>query len=203
VENFNYRSTMDIDGPSGALEARYDDAPGPAGAQAVLCHPHPRYGGSLHDAVLDCLTDALLEAGIGVLRFNFRGVGGSAGRYDDGRGEADDLLAAACWLRSAHPGDALWLGGYSFGAWVAWQALDLGLQPDRVLLVAPPVGRLTFRPHEPEVPVDVVIGDADAFADPAALAAWSGVITHTVAGADHFFTGCMDALARQFRGIIG
>lgn len=191
-----------LDGPAGPLEARYDAAAGTPGAQAVLCHPHPRYGGSMHDAVLAILADALLDAGIGVLRFNFRGVGASAGRHDDGVGEVADLLAAADWLVATHPEARLWAGGYSFGAWVAWQALDRGLAPQRTLLVAPPVGALQFPSRPGETATDVVIGSRDDFADPNALEAWSGVTLHRIDGADHFFNGHHDELARALREII-
>ena len=191
-----------IDGPRGPLEARYDPPAGTPAAQAVLCHPHPQYGGSMHDAVLATLAEVLIEAGVGVLRFNFRGVGGSAGRYDGGAGEVADLLAAADWLVAAHPGARLWAGGYSFGAWVTWQALDRGLAPHRVLLVAPPVGAMPFPSRPEQVPTDVVIGSLDDFADPGALDAWSGVTLHRIDGADHFFGGHHHDLARTLKNTI-
>lgn len=191
-----------IDGPRGPLEARYDPPAGTPAAQAVLCHPHPQYGGSMHDAVLATLADVLIEAGVGVLRFNFRGVGGSAGRYDGGAGEVEDLLAAADWLMAAHPGARLWAGGYSFGAWVTWQALDRGLAPQRAILIAPPVGAMPFPSRPGEVPTDVVIGSRDDFADPGALDAWSGVNLHRIDGADHFFGGHHEDLARTLKTTI-
>jgi alpha/beta superfamily hydrolase len=194
---------MLIDGPSGALETRFDSAARPAGVQAVLCHPHPLYGGSLHDAVLDCLTTVLLRAGVDVLRFNFRGVGASEGRHDRGIGEVDDLLAAARWLQARDPAAALWCGGYSFGAWVTWQALARGLGAARAVLIAPPVGTMAFAPLDAAPAVDVVIGDADDYADPAALAAWRGVRVHSLAGADHFFGGRLDQLETRLTTVVG
>ncbi len=193
---------LSIDGPAGPLEARYEPASGEATIQAVLCHPHPQYGGSMHDAVLGRLAAALSWAGIGVLRFNFRGVGASAGRYDGGIGEVDDLLAAADWLLAARPGTQLWAGGYSFGAWVTWQALDHALPAGRAMLIAPPVGAMPFPSHSANVPTDVVIGTGDDFADPAALSAWSGVKVHRIQGADHFFTGCIEELDRTLRLLV-
>lgn len=191
-----------IPGPAGSLEAGYVAAPEPAGAQAVLCHPHPQYGGSMHDAVLNIVADVLLDAGIGVLRFNFRGVGASDGHYDDGRGEVDDLLAAARWLRSEFPEDALWAGGYSFGAWVVWQALDRGLDAGRILLVAPPAGAMTFAPRAPGIPAHAIAGDADAFVDLAALQRLPDLRCQVVAGADHFFSGRGAELAAAVRGLL-
>lgn len=193
---------MHIDGPAGPLEARHDPAPQPHGGQAVLCHPHPQYGGSMADGVLDTLAQRLLQAGVGVLRFNFRGVGASAGGFDGGRGEVEDLLAAAAWLRDAFPGEALWAGGYSFGAWVAWEALECGLAADRVILVSPPVGPMAFAARPAEVPVDVVAGSDDDFIEPKALAAWTGMTVHTIDGADHFYSGHRGELEETLREIV-
>lgn len=196
-------NSLTIDGPAGPLEARYDPASGEPAIQAVLCHPHPQYGGSMQDAVLGRLAATLSGAGIGVLRFNFRGVGASAGRYDGGAGEVDDLLAAASWLMAAQPGAQLWAGGYSFGAWVTWQAVHQALRPARVMLIAPPVGAMPFPSHPGDVQTDVVIGSDDDFADPAALNAWTGVSVHRIRGADHFFTGCIEELDRTLRELVG
>ena len=193
---------MHINGPAGTLEARYEAAARSTAIQAVLCHPHPLYGGSMHDLVLDCLTKILLDVGVGVLRFNFRSVGESAGQHDGGAGEVQDLGAAADWLRSRYPGEGLWLGGYSFGAWVAWQAVHTGLAADRVLLVAPPVGAMKFPDGTPGTRADAVIGEADDFADPAALDRWRGVTLHPIAGADHFFSGRFAELAAEVRRIV-
>lgn len=202
---------MEIAGPAGIIEADYRAATeqararrGAAGAQAVLCHPHPQYGGNLHDAVLDCAARVLLDAGVGVLRFNFRGVGGSQGSFDQGRGEVDDLTAAAAWLRDAFPGQALWLGGYSFGAYVAWQALAAtAVAPQRVLLLAPPIGPMEFPDRPAGCRVDVFAGDRDEFLQPAALAAWAHVHLHLIPGADHFFAGQTAALAAEIRLALG
>jgi uncharacterized protein len=191
---------IQIPGPAGILDASHVAAAEPTEVQAVLCHPHPRYGGSRHDAVLEVVARVLLDAGIGVLRFNFRGVGGSAGRYDDGRGEVDDLLAAARWLRDTFPNDLQWAGGYSFGAWVTWQALNQALAVERALLVAPPVGAMAFATRPAGVPVDAIAGSADAFVDLSALAALPGVRIHVIDGADHFFAGHAGELADAVRG---
>jgi alpha/beta superfamily hydrolase len=194
--------TIEIDGPAGPLEASYDPGRTPTGRQAVLCHPHPQYGGNMHDAVLDTLARALISVGCGVLRFNFRGVGSSAGSYDQGRGEIEDLLAAAQWLREEHPQGELWLGGYSFGAWVTWRALAGPLGASRVILIAPPIGPMPFEPGAGDIPVHVVVGSEDDFIDPAALATWSGVTVHTIDGADHFFTGLHQPLQDCLTGLL-
>ena len=184
----------------GVLEAGYDPAPAPAGIQAVLCHPHPQYGGNRHDGVLDCLARVLRASGVGCLRFNFRGVGGSSGTFDGGRGEIDDLLATIAWIDAEYPDDALWLGGYSFGAHVVWQAQARLPRTRRIVLLAPPVGLMDFSAAPPACPVDVFAGDADTFVDPERLTTWPGVSAHVLPGADHFFSGqwqpLMDRIAR-------
>jgi len=188
---------LNIPSPAGSLEAWLERPATPSGTCAVLCHPHPLYGGNMHDGVLDCLAGALLGAGVTCLRFNFRGVGASTGSYAGGDGEIDDLLAAIDWVNASERPGALWLGGYSFGAHVVWESLASGAAPERVLLVAPPVGRIPFTNRQPGCRVDVFAGDRDEFVDQAVLAGWEGVDTHLIAGADHFFMGCHDDLRRR------
>ena len=194
---------MRIPSSQGHLEARLDRPAEPAGIAAVLCHPHPLYGGNLHDGVLDHVARALLHRGVSCLRFNFRGVGASDGRFDGGGGETDDLMDAIAWLHARETTRHLWLAGYSFGAHVVWQALGRGAEADRVLLVAPPVGRMAFEVRRLACPVDVFAGAADEFIDQQTLAAWDGVNIHLLAGADHFFVGCGADLERRIELAIG
>jgi alpha/beta superfamily hydrolase len=196
------RQTLDFPGPAGALEARLDAANGPVRAHAVLCHPHPLYGGTMNDAVLDCLAQTLLGSGVSCLRFNFRGVGNSGGRYDGNGGEVEDLRAAVGWLQSEHSPSQLWLGGYSFGANVVWQCLAGMPEPHRVLLIAPPVGSMSFPELDLSCPVDIFIGDADEYARQDALAAWRGVRAHTIVGANHFFLGQRETLQQRIEQAI-
>jgi hypothetical protein len=104
-----------IEGPAGKLEAALRVAPQPRGA-VVLAHPHPLYGGTLHNPVIFHADRGLNRAGLTTLRFNFRGVEKSEGAHDEGRGEVGDVAAAAAWLRAEAPGVPLILVGYSFGA---------------------------------------------------------------------------------------
>ncbi len=119
-----------IDGPAGRIEALLEE-PGDAPTRqvALLCHPHPLYGGTMHNKVVHRLSVALRRLGTLVLRFNFRGVGLSAGSFDGGRGELDDARAALNWLAGAYPELPVWLGGFSFGARIA---LKLGCEDERV-----------------------------------------------------------------------
>jgi len=193
---------LDIPGPAGALEARFDATGGAVRGHAVLCHPHPLYGGTMNDAVLDCLAQTLLNNGVSCLRFNFRGVDKSEGSYDGNGGEVEDLCSVVGWLQSEHAGSPLWLGGYSFGASVVWQGLAGMPEPYRVLLVAPPVGSMAFPDRDLNCPVDVFIGDADEFARRDALEAWQGIRRHIIAGGNHFFLNHLDTLRQRIEQAI-
>src|SRR5215210_6920933 len=116
----------DLTGPAGTLEALLD---GPAGvsdratssptAAVVFGHPHPQYGGTMHTKVVYQGAKALARIGCSVLRFNFRGVGTSAGSFADGVGEADDFRAALEFVRARYPQTPVWAAGFSFGSWIA------------------------------------------------------------------------------------
>jgi alpha/beta superfamily hydrolase len=165
-----------IDGPARRLEAAYDQAEPEATAQpvlAVVCHPLPTQGGTMHNKVVTMTARALRECGIDTLRFNFRGVGASEGAFDDGAGELDDLRAVVAWARAQHPDKTLWLAGFSFGAWVSLRgAVELGAAA--VISIAPPVGRSwEFDGIAlPDVPWLVIQGDADEVVDAAAVRDW-------------------------------
>ena len=180
--------SLSISGPAGFLEAMLR-MPVDAGSElAILCHPHPLYGGSMHDAVLDLVGQTLGELSINCLKFNFRGVGASDGHFDSGRGEAEDLLAVVDWARQQNV-QSLWLGGYSFGAHVVCRTLPQIADPSRVLLVAPPTAAMDI----PEPPacctVDVFAGECDDFVNLEPLADWHDTRIHVISGADHFFAG--------------
>ena len=105
-----------IAGPVGSLEALLEIPAGADGSRvAVICHPHPVHGGTMTNKVVHMLAKACNERGVPALRFNFRGVGASAGRYDEGEGETQDALAAIDWALQRWPGAALWAAGFSFG----------------------------------------------------------------------------------------
>jgi len=195
---------MLIDGPAGQLEAIYDESRTAREISAILCHPHPQYGGSMYDAVLETAATVLLAEGVNCLRFNFRGVGASAGRYDNGVGEVDDLLAAHHWLATTHAQHEVWWLGYSFGSAVVWRALQKAT-PKRALLIAPPVGMMDFAAHTPATPLDninAIAGDRDNFVDATRFANWPGVTTHVIPGADHFFSASHAELAQTIKDIV-
>jgi alpha/beta superfamily hydrolase len=193
---------IEVPGPAGPIEAELDDANDGSGSFAVLCHPHPQYGGTMHDAVLSVLGRVLAGAGVRCLRFNFRGVGGSAGAHDGKGGEVEDLLAVERWLRQEHGPASLILGGYSFGAAVAWQALTSLAPPDQMILIAPPVSFMPFDRRPVGFRLDVFAGDADQFVDANALDVLGDAGIHIIPGADHFFSGKWSDLAAGIEQVL-
>ncbi len=179
---------LTLQGPEGGLEALLTDPVGSASGFAVLCHPHPRYGGDMHDSVLSSLTRVLLSSGISCLRFNFRGVGRSAGVYSGSGGEVADLESVINWVGAEIRPDRLILGGYSFGASIVSQLADT-VVATRILLIAPPAGLLPHVDASGGVPVDVFAGDADEYVDLTRLQSWPGATIHVIEGANHFFAG--------------
>ncbi|GEJ56693.1 alpha/beta hydrolase [Anaeromyxobacter diazotrophicus] len=194
---------VDLLGPAGRLEALYE-APAAPRFAAVVCHPHPRHGGTLHNHATYRLARAVREQGGATLRFNFRGVGRSAGQYDQGRGEADDVRAALAWLAAEHPGLPRWAAGFSFGAWMA---LEAGCAVPAVPGVLCLGLALSLREGVAErargcaKPVAVVQAERDEFALPAEVeralegAAAPRRLT-VVEGATHLFTEALPALER-------
>lgn len=191
-----------IAGPAGPLELLFEPVVGDARAVVLICHPHPLHGGTLDNKVVHALARAAMDCAAHALRFNFRGVGASGGTHDAGRGEVDDLLAAATWARAAAPGLPVHLAGFSFGSAVALAGVaPVGARS--VLLVAPPVGRIAVAGADAAgVPLAVIHGDADTLIGLEDVRAWAGAAALTVIpGAEHFFHGKLRELkdaARAF-----
>jgi alpha/beta superfamily hydrolase len=169
-------------GPAGRIEAALDAPEADVPARpllAIVCHPLPTEGGTMHNKVVTMTARALRECGATTLRFNFRGVGQSEGRFDDGEGELADLRAVASWARAEHPDKVLWLAGFSFGAWVSLR-LASELRAAALVSIAPPVGRSwDFSGIElPTVPWLVIQGDADEIVDPQAVYDWAASLPH-------------------------
>ncbi|MGH9480387.1 MAG: alpha/beta hydrolase, partial [Terriglobales bacterium] len=193
-------------GPAGPIEYTLNlaDATTLPGRQlegsALVCHPHPLYGGTMHTRIVFHTAQVLMEQGLAVLRFNFRGVGASAGGYDHGRGEQEDVLAAMRWLREHHPGPVT-LAGFSFGAsMVARLVARLELaEVARAVLLGLPVGRARAEDPLPAVwtwqgPKIMLSGGSDEFAPVADLEAYFAALAEPKArrwieGGDHFMAG--------------
>jgi alpha/beta superfamily hydrolase len=200
-----------VAGPAGPIECVLDKPEAPPAGLAVVCHPHPQGGGTLDNKVVQTLARAFLQVGWASLRFNFRGVGASAGAWDEGRGELDDAFAV---IRSARqrPEFAalpLALAGFSFGAFIAAAAAErLGEadRPGRVVLVAPS----TEKQQLPAVPAGSIVihGDEDELVPLAATLAWARPQSLPVIvfpGVGHFFHGQIgllkSVLVRELRGL--
>ena len=134
-----------LPGPAGLLELAIDLPEASVARQglAIICHPNPPDGGTLHNKVVTMCARALNELGITTVRFNFRGAGQSEGSFDNGRGEVLDLIAVAEWAHQANPAAALWLAGFSFGSWVALLGARQ-LPVKQMISIAPPVGLRDF-----------------------------------------------------------
>jgi alpha/beta superfamily hydrolase len=205
---------IDIPGPAGRLEALLESPAEPRFA-AVICHPHPRFGGTMHTHAVYRLARAVRTAGGTSLRFNYRGVGRSAGSYDQARGEAEDARAALDWLSAERPGLPLLAVGFSFGAWmatlaagrdprvtalllagVALRAVDLDLFRDAadVRGVAKPVAVIQAANDEFGAPEEIE-RELSGSSGPRRLV--------TVPGATHLFTEDLDALEREAEAAVG
>jgi alpha/beta superfamily hydrolase len=195
---------IDLHSSAGRLEGLYRELQDPAAA-AVVCHPHPLGGGTLHNKVVFRAARGLENANVATLRFNFRGAGTSAGKHDDGEGEMDDVNAAIDWVRRMHPGRKLIVGGFSFGAWVASRVATDMPEVDAIFLIGTPVNKYDFGYlRHCDKPMLFLHGTQDEFGDVAKL---EKVVEHIrnaesviVTGADHFFTRQLEAVEETMRG---
>jgi alpha/beta superfamily hydrolase len=184
-----------------SLEAALALPPG-APLGVVLCHPHPRYGGDMDSPVVVAAAEACARQGLATLRFNFRGVGVSAGAWDEGRGERDDVRAALAHLRhQLAPPARVALAGYSFGASMATAVAGGGEPLAGLALIAPPLATPGWHRPGPlavDGPLLIVAGSEDPYCPRAALAALATVMPNAIVsvidGADHFFLPGLKAL---------
>ena len=194
-----------IAGPAGALEGLLERPPDARGdVVAVCCHPHPLYGGAMQNKVVHTLARSCQDQRVTSVRFNFRGVGASEGKYDDGAGESEDAAAVADWARRETGASRLWSLGFSFGGFVAYRLATLR---DAALLVtvAPPVQRFDFATLAvPRCPWLVLQGDADELVDHKRVLAWTKSVSpppevRLFAGGEHFFHGRLT----EMRTVLG
>jgi alpha/beta superfamily hydrolase len=192
---------LTLAGPAGALETRLETAAGEAAPAVfgVVCHPHPLFGGTMDNKVAHTLARSMTECGAPTFRFNFRGAGASGGKFDNGRGEADDLAAVVAEGRRRYPSAGLWLGGFSFGAFVALRGAP-DLAPVKLVAVAPPVARFELGTvANPDCDWMLAQGDIDEVVPSEAVLAWAAQQPrkprlHVIAGAGHFFHGKLHEL---------
>jgi alpha/beta superfamily hydrolase len=187
---------LSIDGPAGKLEIAVNEPAGDRRGIALIAHPHPLYGGTLDNKVVQTLAKAFVAMGYCALRLNFRGVGASDGVFDEGHGEVEDFLALADYGRRTYGEGELAIGGFSFGGFVAASAAQQ-LAPKHLVLAAPAVGRFPVG----SVPGNtlVVHGEEDDVVPLKEVFDWARPQSLPVTvfpGAGHFFHGNLVTLQR-------
>lgn len=192
----------------GHLEALVKEPDGPSRGAAVVCHPHPLHGGTMHTKAVYRAAQALSDVGLVALRFNFRGVGASTGSYDEGIGEQGDVTAALDWLAREYPEQPLVAGGFSFGSRVG---LTVGLNDARVAALLGLGLPVDMEGYDfdflagTDKPLLVVQGENDEFGSGERVeATLSGMGPHVtvvrVPGSDHYFADRTDELQDAVRG---
>jgi alpha/beta superfamily hydrolase len=210
---------LEIPGPAGPLEALLDepraDASQPASngprAAVVFGHPHPMHGGTMHTKTVYQGAKGLLRIGCAVLRFNFRGVGASAGTFDEGEGEAADFRAAMDFLHARHPDVPLWTAGFSFGSWISLEAGAVDPRVSVLIGIAPPVKNPNYSfPHtlESEKPKFFVQGSMDELCPIKDMWAFYAKLKEpkelvVIDGASHLFEGKTKEVGEALEDLLG
>ncbi len=187
-----------ISGNVGRIEGRYHQNPNPKAPVALVLHPHPLYGGTMNNKITYSLYKAFANNGFSVLRVNFRGVGKSQGKFDNGVGELMDITAVINWLHDQNmEATDFWIAGFSFGAWISLQTVMRRPEIENYILVSPPASKYDFNFIVPCSASGLVIqGEKDEVTkeqDSARLAeklsARDGaeIAYQMIANADHFF----------------
>ena len=212
----------DLIGPAGPLEALLDEpagaargGPGGLTAAVVFAHPHPQFGGTMHTKAVYQGAKGLSRIGCAVLRFNFRGVGRSAGAFGQGEGEKQDFRAGLDYIAARFPGAKLWAAGFSFGSWVA---LEVGADDDRVsaiIGIAPPVATsISGQAYSFErtlartKPKFFIQGEADEVCPLEGMWAFYGRLDEpkelvVIDGADHLFEGKAQEVGEALEDLLG
>ena len=202
-----------INGPAGRLEGRYTHNKAPGAPIALILHPHPLHGGTMNNRVVYTLYQSFAAAGFSTLRINFRGVGRSQGKYDRGEGELNDAATAVDWLQTYNPqASAIWIGGFSFGAWIGMQLLMRRPEFDGFVVVAPPANMYDFSFLAPCPSSGMIIqGDKDEVVSEPAVGKLAEKISkqrglvidyRVVPGANHFFQDQQDVVSSHVTGYL-
>ncbi len=187
-----------FNGPEGRIEGRYHQSENKNAPAALVLHPHPLYGGTMNNKVVYALYEAFKRNNFSVLRINFRGVGRSQGKFDNGAGELTDAATALDWLQIQNPDiSSFWISGFSFGAWIAMQLMMRRPEIQAFAVAAPPVNKFDFSFLSPCPAHGIVIqGDQDSIVSENAVADFVDKISkqkntdidyQIIFGADHFF----------------
>ena len=197
-----------VEGPAGQLEAVLEsqrDSPGRG--LAVVCHPHPAHGGTMHNKVAHTLARAFVRVGFSSLRFNFRGIGKSDGEYDEGRGELQDALAAIEWMRNRGANSPIWIAGFSFGAAIAIRAA-IETEAAGLISIAPAVTRFANGlDSQPDCPWLIIQGDQDELVDIDETVEWvnglgPGPELTVFPQTSHFFHGKLVLLRKAIESFV-
>src|SRR5438477_6513570 len=202
-----------INGPDGRIEARYHHARVAAAPMALVLHPHPQQGGTMHNKVVYALYQCFVRRGFSTLRFNFRGVGRSQGSFDRGEGELSDAAAALDWMQTYNPNaGACWVAGFSFGAWIGMQLLMRRPEVEGFISIAPPANLYDFSFLAPCPSSGLIVhGEKDAVVPPKdvntlveKLKTQKGIVIdqQIIPGANHFFDGKLQPLMETVTGYL-
>ncbi len=202
-----------FNGPEGRLEGRYHHSEEKNAPIALILHPHPLHGGTMNNKVVYNVFQTLTKNKFSVLRFNFRGVGKSTGNFDHGIGELTDAATALDWLQMHNPeASSFWLGGFSFGSWIALQLLMRRPEINGFLAISPPAQSYDFNFLSPcpaqglivQGTKDVIVAEQAVFNLYEKLDKQrnSNVDYHPITGADHFYKDHMDELISAVEGYI-
>lgn len=197
-----------LSGPAGRLEGKYHKSYRADAPVALVLHPHPLHGGTMNNKVAFSMFQAFVQKGFNVMRFNFRGVGRSEGVFDNGEGELADAATVLDWLQAENPNaHSFWVAGFSFGAWIGMQLLMRRPELAGFISVSPPANMYDFNFLAP-CPVSglIVQGTSDEIVSVDAvetlakkLSTQKSIEVHynTITGADHFYTGKLNALIEE------
>jgi alpha/beta superfamily hydrolase len=197
-----------FEGPAGQIEAILKEPDRGVTRAAIVCHPHPLFGGTMHNKVVFRIARAFQDAGFAVLRFNFRGAGQSQGEHDQGRGEQDDLRAAMSFVEEKYPEAELWVAGFSFGSAVLLRSAACDDRVRAIVAAGVPVSRYDFsdiaRCNKPKL---FVQGSLDEFGSAADLEKLFAALDEPkqlrlIEGADHFFEGHLIELSQVIRDFL-
>lgn len=197
-----------FNGPAGRIEGRYTESKDPKAPIALVLHPNPLYGGTMNNKVVYNVYKTLVENDFTVLRINFRGVGRSVGKFDEGVGEMMDAATALDWLQLNNPlANFNLIAGFSFGAWVAMQLIMRRPEITNFLAVSPPVNKYDFSFLSPcPIPGLIIQGDKDSVVSEESVHDLSQKLSkqksvkveyRMISGADHFFRDKIDKLNQE------
>ncbi len=195
-----------VEGGKITIEGLFEE--GRVGRNAVFCHPHPLYGGNMYNNVVQAARQAFASLGWTTLRFNFRGTGASGGHPAQGLKDAEDLITISEYLNARCPG-RIDFAAYSYGTWATMEAIRMGLAPDSIILIAPPLDFISFEGLKlPAVPRLVTIGNQDDFCSVESLEKWLSSQPDTQAtlgilkDVDHFYLGSERKISAKIEAFL-